>query len=110
MAKAEADFGTVKVDAAILQEKAEEAFAKIQVYQSGLEQIRSLIQGSAGFWAGQAGDLYRESMQNQISNAMEILQEFSEYPKDLLNYAGIYSETISKTESIAASIETLQLF
>lgn len=110
MAGTEADFGTVKVDAEILRAKGEEAFVKLQTYQGGLEQIHSLIQDSGRFWGGKAGDLYRLSMQNQITNAMEILQEFSEYPKDLLGYAGIYSETISRTEALAESIDTLQLF
>lgn len=110
MAGTEVDFGTVKVDAAILQEKGEEAFLKLQTYQRELEQIHSVIQDSGRFWIGKAGDLYRASMQNQVANAMEILQEFSEYPKELLRYAGIYSETISQTEALAESIETLQLF
>lgn len=110
MAGTDSDFGTVKVDVAVLQAKGEEAFLKLQAYQNGLEKINSLIQDSERFWEGEAGNLYRASMQNQIADAMEILQEFMAYPKELLRYAGIYSETISQTEAIAESVETLQLF
>lgn len=110
MEGAEADFGTVKVDTEILRGKGEEAFIKLQTYQNELERIDSLIQDSGRFWRGKAGELYRLSMKNQIADAMEILQEFSEYPRELLNYAGIYSETVSRTEALAESIDTLQLF
>lgn len=110
MAQDGTDFGTVRVDAGVLQTKGEEAYQKIQAYSTALERINSLIKDSGRFWKGEAGSLYRASMQNQIANAMEILQEFAEYPKELLQYAGIYSETISRTEALAESVETLQLF
>lgn len=105
-----ADFGTVKVDTSVLQAKGEDAYQKLQNYQAALERIQALIMESSSFWIGQAGELYRSSMQNQIKQAMETVQVFLEYPKELLEYAGIYSETIRRTEELAQSVGTLDMF
>lgn len=103
-------FGTVKVNTEVLQTKGEEAYAKLRAYQTALEQIQGMMSKSSGYWVGKAGDLYREVIQSQLKTAADALAVFADYPKELLEYAGVYSETISRTEAIAESLEGLDLF
>lgn len=103
-------FGTVKVDDAQLKSKAEDAFTKIQGYQRAVESIFSIVTASASHWEGRAGDLYRDILKAQKSEIGDVLTEYANYPKELLAYAGIYSEVIVNTEQKAEEIEALKMF
>lgn len=54
--------------------------------------------------------MYREVLKNQIESVKAALEEMAQYPKELLAYAGLYSETMSQSNSLAESIISLQLF
>lgn len=99
-----AGYGVVKVDSAELKAKAEDAYQKIRQYQETVEQMSSLVSASSSYWGGEAGEMYREVLRLQINTAKELLETYKNYPKELLEYAGIYSEVIAQTESLAESI------
>ena len=54
--------------------------------------------------------MYREVLKKQMQIVEGALEEYAEYPKELLAYAGIYSETIANTEELAQSVSDLKMF
>ena len=105
-----ADFGNVKVDTEELLAKADKSWLQIRSYQDCLNKIRQEVDGSASYWQGKAGDMYREVLKKQMQIVEGALEEYAEYPKELLAYAGIYSETIANTEELAQSVSDLKMF
>lgn len=108
--QADSGFGKVKVNTEDLKTKGEEAWQRIREYQAVLEQMEQAVNASSAYWVGKAGDTYRKVLKLQMQKVQEILEAYSVYPKELLEYAGIYSETIAQTESAADSVETLNMF
>ena len=104
------NYGKVKVDVEELKMKGEDAWKKIKQYKEALEQITTVVEGGNSYWKGQAADMYREVLRKQMQTADEALKAYEEYPKELLDYAGIYSNTIMATEELAESISDLKLF
>ena len=76
-------FGTIKVDAAVLKSKAEDAYVKIQNYREAVEQIATTVSASSGYWEGQAGNLYRDIMRLQVKAIENTLTEYANYPKEM---------------------------
>lgn len=110
MAETASGFGTVRVNSEELKAKAEDAYMKINQYQETLEQMSSAVTASSAYWTGRGGDMFREVLKNQMSIIEGILEAYKEYPKELLEYAGIYSEVISQTESLAESVKDFNMF
>lgn len=105
-----AEFGTVRVDDEVLLRKGEEAWQQLKNCYDTLDRIQASVEAGSSFWMGQAGDLYREVLKKQIQSVKAALEELAQYPRELLAYAGLYSETISQSNSLAESILSLQLF
>lgn len=105
-----AEIGIVRVDNEVLLKTGEEAWQQLKTCYDALERIQTSVEASGSFWIGQAGDLYREVLKNQIESVKAALEEMAQYPKELLAYAGLYSETMSQSNSLAESIISLQLF
>ena len=103
------EFGNVKVDAEMLRAKGEDAWQKVRQYREMLAQIRTAVDGTGSFWHGKAADLYRDVLKRQMQTVDEALAVYAEYPKELLAYAGVYSETIARTEQVAGSVSGLQM-
>ena len=105
-----ADYGTIKVNTDELKVKGEDAWNKIRRYRIALDQIEKAVNSSSSYWQGNAADLYRSVLKKQINMVEDTLIELQKYPEELLAYAGVYSETISKTEETAESINDFELF
>lgn len=110
MEKVGMNFEKVKVDANILKAKGEDAFLKLQEYRTLLEGVQKAVADSESFWQGQAGELYRDVLQSQMKQVMKALETYADYPRQLFNYAGIYSETINRANRLAESVQSLELF
>ena len=108
--QAASGFGTVKVNTEELKTKGEDAWQKIREYQAVLEQMEQAVNASSAYWSGKAGDTYSKVLKLQMQEVQEALEAYSSYPKELLEYAGIYSEVIAQTESAADSVLTLDMF
>lgn len=104
-----AEYGNLKVDTAELKLKAEEAHKNIQKYREALNNISTAVKASESFWVGEAGDLYRSILETQMELIKEAFEIYSEYPKDLLEFAGIYSEVILETTNKAEEIESFKM-
>lgn len=102
-------FGTVKVETNVLKEKAEDAYTKIKNLESILNEMQQEVKSSNGYWIGEAGEAFRTSFLTKKQELDDVLASFQDYPKQLLNYAGLYSETISAAESTVDSINDLNM-
>jgi WXG100 family type VII secretion target len=102
-------FGTVKVEPGILKEKAEDTYAKIRNFGDILNEMQQEAKSSSGYWVGEAGDAFRTSFLKKKQELDDILASFQDYPKRLLDYAGIYSEAISAVEAAVDTINDLKM-
>ncbi len=98
------DFGRVTADPEVLRGAAEEASSRIAAYRSSVGAVARLVDSSSGFWKGEAAEAYRSVFANELAKAYQALDEFAQYPVDLLSYAGVYSEAISQAQSIVQEI------
>ncbi|MBQ9058009.1 MAG: hypothetical protein IJ125_02365 [Atopobiaceae bacterium] len=101
--------GMVLVTPSELQAAAEKAHARITDCDAMLERINSIVSASESFWLGQGGEAAREACSGAIKSARVALEDFREYPKDLLAYQGLYSEVIAQTEARAKEITEFNL-
>ena len=103
------DFGTVVADPVVLQDAAEKAHACIRDYRDGVAAITKLVSASSSYWQGEAAEAFRQVYQTELAKAERALESFEEYPKDLLAYAGIYSEVIDETQRQADSVTSFEM-
>ena len=103
------DFGTVTADPVLLTATAEQAIHSISVYRQGLERIASLVANTVGGWDGEAGQAFRSIFETELARAQTALDAFEQYPKDLLEYAGLYEEVVRVTEGIASSVSDFSM-
>ena len=103
------DIGRVKVDVTQLQQVGEDTVSMINRYRSSIEAINGLVEKTAGFWKGEAGDAYRSVFREEYKRAIETLDDFMTIPKSLFEYAGIYSEAIASTTETASSISEFKM-
>lgn len=101
--------GVVGVDPDVLVETAEAAFRQIAAYRQGLETVTKLIDSSEGIWVGEAGDAFRQVFKLELSKVEETLDAYAAYPGDLLEFAGLYSDSIAKAEGYASSVSEFKM-
>lgn len=101
--------GTILVDLQELQEKAELAHRRISDCDAALERIGRTLASTDSFWRGAAATSARDKCDAAVSSSRKALDDFKEYPKELLAYQGLYSEVIAQTEAKAAGISEYEL-
>lgn len=104
-----ASYGTLKVSPAELVLKSEIASARIFACKTALEHIATAIRSSDAFWQGEAADLVRQVFEKEAKSSLEALEELSKYPQDLLQYNGLYSEVINRTQGLADQISSFSM-
>lgn len=102
-------FGIIQVDPTVLVETAEDAYRKISAYREGLATIAGLVASSEGSWVGEAGEAYRAVFKTELAKVEMALDELSVYPGELLEYAGLYSEVITKAQEQVSSVSTFKM-
>lgn len=93
-----ADYGMLKVSPEQLMASAELAFKNIGACRDALEMISSTIVSTASYWQGDGAEAARETYASQASTSLDALNELATYPKELLQYHGLYSEVIAATQ------------
>lgn len=103
------NFGTVRVDPVALTATAEEAMHSIYEYRSSIEQLSKLVTSTIECWRGEAGEAFRKVFEIELKRAMDALAVYEQYPKDLLEYAGLYEEVVRITEESASSVSEFRM-
>ncbi len=88
----------------VLNQKAIEVEKNVNNMRQRFDAMRTLVDKSKGYWAGEAGDMHRQNYTEQQDNIEQILNRLSEHPVDLRNIAQTYSATELKVESIIQSL------
>lgn len=102
-------FGVVKVEPNELKSKAEEVYNNIKTYENAMNNISDFIKSSRNYWVGDAGELLRQVFSYEEQEIDCVIEQFKDYPKQLLEYAGIYSETIKNAEETVSSINDFNM-
>lgn len=58
--------------------------------QAQFDRIKGLIDGSANYWIGEAGDAHRKQYAGRISSIEEMFARYNEHIRDLETMAGVY--------------------
>ena len=63
---------------------------KVIVMQRQIDDAEQLLNRTASYWLGEAGDKKRKDFKKKKKAADQVIRRLSEYPEDLLEMAGIY--------------------
>lgn len=70
--------------------------------------ISELMDSTAGYWLGDAGDMYRKTYKQKEDHISEMIARLSEHPRDLLTMAGVYEsserENVSRSEPLPSDV------
>ena len=97
---------TIKVTTEELQAKADIVKVKVAQMQADINEAERLLNNTASYWLGDAGDKKRKDFQKKKQQADEVVRRLSEYPRDLLERAGIYVAAEKENASRPASLPT----
>ena len=72
--------------------------------QAQFDRIKGLIDGSSGYWSGEAGDAHRKQYTGRISSIEEMFKKYAEHVKDLEEMAGVYEAAEQAASNAADSL------
>ena len=72
--------------------------------QAQFDRTKGLIDGSSGYWIGEAGDAHRKQYTSKISSVEEMLKKYAEHVKDLEEMAGVYEAAEQAASNAADSL------
>ena len=96
--------GTLKVDPEVLRAQSSTVENERKKMQGYFEDLRSVIEGSSGYWIGEAGDAHRKLYLSRIGKVEEMLARYQEHVRDLQIMAGVYTEAEAKATSQAEAL------
>ena len=96
--------GTLKVSPEEMQAAASELSGYVSAMEQSFQAMRNVMDGSASYWVGVAGDAHRQLYQQQVSKTEEIIARYSEHVADLNTMAGVYTEAEASAQSRAEEL------
>lgn len=96
----------IKVTTEELLSKAEIVKTKVKAMQDEINETERLMNNTASYWLGSAGDKKRKDFLNKKAKADEIIKRLSEYPEDLLEMAGLYVAAENENADRPAALPT----
>jgi uncharacterized protein YukE len=100
----------IRVKTEELLSKAEIVKKRVTMMQSELSEAERLMNNTASYWLGSAGDKKRKDFYKQKKEADVIIKRLSEYPEDLLEMAGIYDQSEKTNVANHTTLPTDVLF
>ena len=97
---------TIKVDTEVLRSKAQEIQGQIGDIESQLKTLAGYMRQLKSSWRGPAGSNHYDMYQDYNEDLMEMVKGLKEYPKELLEMAGLYRETEEQAQGVAKSLAT----
>lgn len=83
----------VKVNTSALRNAAAETAGAAEQLQRDFDALQDCVRKTNRYWAGLAGDQYRQNFQAEKAEISSVLEALRKYPADLLSMAGIYEQT-----------------
>ena len=84
--------------------KADEVLEDVNTMKTCIDTIQEKVDGTKGYWIGEAGELHRNLYYNQKENIDLIMRRLDEHPKDLKVIAGKYTAVEKEVEGIANAL------
>lgn len=94
----------VKVNPAVLNEKAQSVSKSIRSMEDSFEQLERIISRTSYYWIGEAGDLHRRIYQENKPKIEEMMKRLKEHPVDLMNMAQIYNSVEAAVRSTVSEL------
>lgn len=69
--------------------------------KGAFDSLRSLVDGSNGYWIGEAAESHRKAYMNQITAIDTMFKRYQEHIADLEKIAGIHGENERKSTEFA---------
>lgn len=94
----------IKVNSAVLNEKAQIVSKHIKNMENCFEQLDTIVNRTSYYWIGEAGDMHRKLYKDQKPQMEEMMKRLKEHPTDLLAIAQNYDATENVIQSMAAEL------
>ena len=94
----------IKVNSTVLRDKADAVTKSIKQMQEQYDQLEQIVNKTSYYWIGEAGDMHRETYNEQKPKIEEMLKRLKEHPVDLVAIAQMYENVESELQSIAAEL------
>lgn len=99
---------TLRVSPEVMYAKAQEAETQLNRMKQSFETMQSMVQGSATYWQGEAGDTHRTTYQTCEKKAEEIFKRLKEHVDDLRLMAAGYEDAeraaVSQIETLSSDV------
>ena len=96
--------GTLKVDPEVLRAQSNTVENERRKMQGYFDDLKSVIEGSSGYWIGEAGDAHRKLYLSRIGKVEEMLARYQEHVRDLQIMAGVYTEAETRASAEAEAL------
>lgn len=96
----------IKVTTEELVAKAEIVRNKVSAMKTQIDEAEKLMDKTAAYWIGDAGDKKRKDFKAKKKNAEQIIKRLSEYPDDLMEMAGVYVAAEQENTERPAALPT----
>ena len=70
-----------------------------------IESMQTSVEGTSGYWKGEASDLHRNELANSADELQAVLQRLADYPIDSQKMAGIYEGAEDTNKGIATQLQ-----
>lgn len=97
---------SIRVAPDVLMSASEEILTKTNRLKSAFSNMRSMMRNSFGAWTGDAADLHRSLLEEQISAMEAITARFQEQATKLAQIAGNYAGSSQSVQSIVGELPT----
>lgn len=94
----------IKVNTAVLNDKAQTVSKSISNMASCFEQLERIINRTSYYWIGEAGDLHRKIYQENKQQIDEMFKRLKEHPTDLMTIAQTYEVAEEMVQSMASEL------
>lgn len=99
---------TLKVSPDQLKNAAEEIQNQITAFETKLKQMVQVIQGSKGYWTGDASAAHQKAFESLKEDVELVIRRLREHPDDLLKMAGLYEEAekqaVEKSQALSGDV------
>lgn len=85
--------GTITATPEVFLDKASQAERSVSIMKARFDDLKSVMEATANFWTGTAGDAHRAQFQKQLPAIEEMFQRYQEHINDLREISGVYTQT-----------------
>lgn len=96
--------GRIIVTTEQLRTQASAVRTQLRTMQSQFDKLKGLINGSANYWIGEAGNAHRKQYTSRITRVEEMFKKYQEQVKDLEEIAGVYESAEATAANAAESL------